>query len=94
VSHELRVNGTTCDVGICMGSQGVKGAGQIDRIPEDNGGTEQIESRCAVTLVFEGAVTQFTLAMKEDGSGQSVSRFPFVESDLNATTQVCVLDPL
>jgi hypothetical protein len=57
------------------------------RCPEDDGSNDQVESACAITLVFEAAVAQVALAVEEDGTGERVPGFALVETNLNTPTQ-------
>ncbi len=60
---------------------------QVHGVPERDGGDDQVESAGTVALVLEATVAQVPLAVEEDGAGESVSGFAFVETDL---TRVCV----
>ncbi len=46
------------------------GAFEIDRVPERDGGGDEIEPAGSVTLVLEGAVPDFAEPIEEDGAGQ------------------------
>jgi hypothetical protein len=45
-------------------------------------------------LIFEASVSHLAEAVKEYGTGQSVLGLALVQSDLNAATEFCVLQPL
>ena len=78
----------------CVGSDGLHGSLQIDGVPEDDGGAQEVEATGSVALIFKGAIPDFAQSVKENGSGEGVSRFPFIESHMNAATQFGVLKPL
>ena len=40
---------------------------EINCIPKDHSGNGEIEPGCAVALVFKGAITDFSVAVEEDG---------------------------
>ena len=42
---------------------------EIDRIPQYDSKDDQVEAARAVTLVFEGSIAEFALAVKEDCPG-------------------------
>jgi hypothetical protein len=48
--------------------QGCDSAFQLHRIPENDGGNDQVESTGTVALVLEAAVAQVALPMEGDGS--------------------------
>src|SRR5271170_3889080 len=77
-----------------MLAQGGDGAFEINGVPEDDGSDNQVESTCAITLVLEAAVTQVALSVEEDSTGEGVSGFTFVESDLDTPAQLRVFHPL
>ena len=52
-------------------TQFVDDATEIDGIPEDHGGDGKVEAGSPVSLIFEGAVTDFTEAMKEYRPGSA-----------------------
>jgi len=77
-----------------MFSQGGDSAFQVDSVPEDDGGDDQIEPACAVALILEGAVAQIALPIEEHGSRERVSGLALVESDLNTSAQFGIFHPL
>ncbi len=46
-------------------AEGVDRTGEIARVPENDGGDDQIEAGCPVLLVFEGSVPDFTEPVKK-----------------------------
>jgi hypothetical protein len=42
-----------------------RGTVEIDRAPVNDGGGDEAQARCAETLIFEGAVSNFALTVKE-----------------------------
>jgi len=66
---------------------------EIDRIPQYDSKDDQVEAARAVTLVFEGSIAKFALAVKEDCPGQGVSGFALVEPYLNALSEFGILHP-
>ena len=64
---------------------------EIDRVPQYDSKDDQVEAARAVTLVFEGSIAEFALAVKEDCPGQRVSGFALVEPHLNALSEFGIL---
>ena len=62
-------------------SQVVHGALQVDGVPQDDGGDQQIEAARPIALVFVGAVPNFPESVEEHGPSQSVLLLTLVESD-------------
>ena len=54
--------------------EGRKGALQILRVPEDDGGYQQVEAGGPEELVLEGTIAQLAEAVEEDGPRQRVAR--------------------
>jgi hypothetical protein len=77
-----------------MLAQGRNGAFQIHRVPEDDGGYDQIETARAVTLVLEAAVAQVTLPVEEHGAVERVPGFALIKVDLDTPAQLRVFHPL
>src|SRR5258708_3909451 len=74
--------------------QGGDGALQVHRVPEDDGGYDQVEAAGTIALVFKAAVPQVALPVEEDRAGESVLSFAFVEADLDSLSQLRVFHPL
>ena len=60
-------------------SKGRHGALEESRVPQDNGGDEQVETGRTVLLVLVGAIADFPEPMDEDCAGQTVARFALVQ---------------
>ena len=60
-------------------AQGGHGALEVSRVPQDDGGDEQIEARRAVLLVLIGAVADLSEAMDEHRPRQAVAGFALVQ---------------
>jgi hypothetical protein len=55
------------------------GTVEIDRVPVNDGGGNEAQARRTKTLVFEGAVSNFSLAMKKYRTAQRVTCLALVE---------------
>ena len=75
-------------------AQGGDGAFQITRVPQDNGGNQQIETGDAMLLVLVGSVADFTQSMDEDRPCQAVAGLALVELLAGRTPQLEVVDPV
>jgi len=58
--------------GLALGAQLGNGTTEIDCVPEDHGGNREIESTGAIALVFYDPIPNFSVPMKEQGSGERV----------------------
>ena len=67
---------------------------QIEGVPQDDGGDEEVEAGSAMLLVFEGAVADFAETMQEDGARQAVARLALVEFTARIAAQLRVFDPI
>ncbi len=77
-----------------MLAEGSNGPFEIDGVPENDGGNDQVQAACAVALILERAVAQITLPIEEHGTSQRISGLAFIESDLNTSAEVGVFHPL
>ena len=75
-------------------SQMVQGALQVDGVPQDDGGNQQIEAARPIALVFVGTVPDFPESVEEHGPSQRVLLLDLVEPDLAATAQFGVMQPV
>ena len=75
-------------------TQFVDDATEIEGIPEDHGGDGKVEAGSPVSLIFEGAVTDFTEAMKEYRPGERIACLALVESGARPPPQRRVADPI
>jgi hypothetical protein len=67
-----------------LSAQMPDGAVEIDCVPVNNGGGDEAQARCAKALVFEGAVSNFALTVKEHRASQRVARLALVETGMTA----------
>ena len=65
----------------------------VHRVPERDGGCDESEATCAVALLLEAAISDFSQAAKEYGSGKGIARFTFVETGMDAASQFDALQP-
>lgn len=77
-----------------MGAQGLHGTLELHRVPQHDGGGEQIQATGPVALLLKAPVPDFTQLVEEDGPGQRVAGFAFVEPDLHTAAQVHALQPI
>ena len=63
------------------------GTVEIDRVPVEDGGRDEAQARRAATLVFEGAVSNFSLAMEEYNAPQRVACLALVKTGVAALAQ-------
>lgn len=59
--------------------QGCDDARKVSRVPQNDGGHDELEAGCAVLLVFVGAIADFAEAVNEDGTCQAVSGLALVQ---------------
>ena len=67
---------------------------QIGRVPQNDGGDEQIQTARAVALILIRAVADFAESVEEHGAAKRILLLTLVETDVAATTQFRVLQPL
>ena len=70
-----------------LSAQMPDGTVEIDRVPVNNGGGDEAQARCAEALVFEGAVSNFPLTVKEYRAAQRVAGLALVETGMTALAQ-------
>src|ERR1700733_10254090 len=70
------------------------GTVEIDRVPVNDGGGDEAQARRAETLVFEGAVSNFSLSMEEYRTAQRVACLALVETGMAALAQRRIGQPL
>ena len=75
-------------------SQVVHGALQVDGVPQDDGGDQQIETTCSIALILIGTIADFPESVEEHGPSQSVMLLALVEPDMAATAQLGVMQPV
>jgi hypothetical protein len=52
---------------------------EVDGVPEDDGGGDQIEAAGPVALIFKRPIADLAEAVKKDGARVGVEKFPFLE---------------
>ena len=52
---------------------------QVDRVPEDDSGGQEIQPACPVTLVLIATVAEFTETIEEDHPPQGVAGLSFIQ---------------
>ncbi len=67
---------------------------QVSRIPQSDGGDDQIEGHRIEILIQLGAVTDGAAAIEADGSLQGVMSLSFIEPNRDTPTQCGILQPL
>jgi hypothetical protein len=67
---------------------------QIGRVPQNDGGDEQIQTARAVALILIRAVADFAESVEEHGAAKRILLLTLVETDVTATTQFGILQPL
>ncbi len=72
---------------LALGAQLIDGAAEIDGIPEGDGRDGEIEPGSPVSLIFEGAVTDFAEAVKEHGPGEGPELTNWPSGTHNGTEQ-------
>lgn len=67
---------------------------QIDGVPEHDSGGHQIKAGGAIALVLKAAVAHFAEPVEEHGPGQGVAGLAFIQTGVNATAKLDVLQPV
>ena len=67
---------------------------QIARVPQDNGGDQQVQPRCPIGLVLEGAVAQLAQAVEEYRAGKRIARLALVQPGIGAPAQLTAAEPV
>lgn len=75
-------------------SQVVHGALQIDGVPQDDGGNQQIEAAGSIALILIGTIADFPESVEEHSPPQRILLVAFIESDMAAMAQLGVLQPV
>ena len=60
---------------------------EIDRVPVNDGGGDETETRSTEALVFEGTISDFALTMEEHRPPERVACLALVETRVAALTQ-------
>src|SRR5450755_841395 len=67
---------------------------KIDRVPEDDGGRDQVQPAGSISLLLEAAVTDLAEAIEEHRPGQCVTGVALVQSRVHTPTQLDALQPV
>jgi hypothetical protein len=67
---------------------------KINRIPENNGRYDKVETGRTVALVLEWTVANLAKAVEEDGASQRIASFTLIETGLHTGSQGRVLHPV
>ena len=70
-----------------LGAKLCNSVGQVDGVPEDDGGDREVEAGCTVALIFEGAVPDLAVTMKKQGAGERVSGLSLVETGVGTASE-------
>jgi len=65
---------------------------QVSRVPQDDGGHDQVKAGCPVLLVFVGAVADLAQAVDEHRASQAVARLALVQLLAGRAAQLGVFD--
>ena len=79
---------------LTLGAQFGNSAPEINGVPEDDSRDGEIEARSPVSLIFEGAVTDFAETVKEHRPGEGVARLALVEPGIRSPAQSRIADPV
>src|SRR5271155_5880622 len=60
---------------LTLAAQRIDGASEIDRVPQDDGGNDQIEATGAMLAAFIGLVAEAAEAVEADGAGERIPGF-------------------
>ncbi len=66
----------------------------IDRIPQHDGSSDEVQTTGSIALLLKAAVTNLTQAIEEYRSGQGITRLTLVQLRMNAATQLNILQPI
>ena len=66
---------------------------QVDRVPQDDGGDDQVQRRGARGLALERTVAEPPEPVQADGPGKRVAGLAFVQLQLGGAADLGVLDP-
>ena len=67
---------------LTLGAQFGNSAPEINGVPEDDSRDGEIEARSPVSLIFEGAVKDFTETVKEHRPGECVARLTLARQSI------------
>ena len=75
-------------------ASGGDGMAELQGVPIDDDGGEEIQSCHTVMLSFGGAVSNFALPADAHGVLESVMGFALVQTDLGTALHVCIKQPV
>lgn len=79
---------------LSLRTQESNGPLHVDRVPEDDGGHDEVETAGPVLLGFLRPVANAAQAMEADGAGQCVAGFAFVQLGRGLATKGRVFQPV
>jgi len=68
--------------------QSLDGSFEVDRVPKDDSGDDEIEAARAISLMLEVAITDLAKAIEKDSARQGVFGLAFVEPGMNAPATI------
>ena len=79
---------------VARASHVIYGAPEIDSVPIDDRGSDEIEAGGPITLVFQRPIGEATLLMKENGLIERVPRLALVQTSMTSPTEFWALQPI
>ncbi len=70
---------------MAVAAQSIRGALQVDRVPQHDGRRHQVEATGPVALLLETAVADFAQPVEEHRPGQRIAGFALVQSGMHTT---------
>ena len=74
-------------------AQPVERTFEIHRVPQDDGGDQEIEAGGSIGLAFEAPVPHFAKPIEEDCPGEGISCLAFVEAGVGTPPEIDILEP-
>ena len=71
-----------------------RGAVEIDRVPQHDGGRYEVQPAGSIALLLEAAVADLTKAPKEHRARQRIARLAFVQASMYAPPELNTLQPV
>ena len=68
--------------------------GEIDGVPQDDGGSDEVEAGGAVALVLESTIAQLAETVEEHGPFEGVVRLALVQTAVAAAAEGGILEPI
>ena len=79
---------------LALGAHGVDDPGDLDGVPQDDGGGDEGQAARAVLQGLGRAVAHAAEAMEADGAGQRVARLALVQLDRGLAAERRILQPV